>query len=396
MQNSLINLSTQVELGNFSSEEIDIILNGITGGSAIDPKEPNVVVYGGYIKVLFKSNDKKILKISVENSFWKKNKTKILESFHLANNPISEKIYSRVVFSAGKELSTYPFKWKDEFQLGRLPEGNPKPEVLWSLHPCLFQFKVPQTGNLSLDIHRGQEIFKKCFLPLIPLLRQYCTTHLQYDAKTSSKKAWALIETEEGYESQWLQLDYFMESSLSTVTYYKYQQPEVKELPVFEHDFYWLSSLDLSIGYHEYQCLDDKDKENFLLGCEWFNKAVTAHEQTDQFLFIMIMLEIFLPKDSIQCNECKQNIYSINKRFKTYIPEVIGQNWTEDFEKVLGKLYALRSSIAHNGVAVAEHSHGLIPIQCKEQNQLRYSFDLARQFLVSWLKRKTKTSHVLR
>ena len=308
-----------------------------------------------------------------------------MQAFHLANNPTSEKIYSRVVFSAGKELSTYPFKWKDEFQLGRLPEGNPKPEELWSLYPCLFQFKVPQTGNLSLDIHRGQKIFKSCFLPLIPILRQYCTTHLQYDAKTSSEKAWALTETEEGCESKWLQLDYFIESSLSTVSYYKYKQSETKQLPVFEDDFYWLSSLNISVDYNAYEYLKKEDKEKFLLGCEWFNKAVTAHEPTDQFLFIMIMLEIFLPKDKTKCNDCKQDIHGITKKFKTYIPEIIGQSWTTNFEIVLGKLYDLRSSIAHNGVAVAEHSFGIMPVQWKEQNQIRYSFDLARQFLISWL-----------
>lgn len=383
MGNNLIDLNQQVNLKNLSPDEINIILNLITGSSTIDSKEPNIVIYGKYIKVHFKNNDRKILKILIENDFWKKNKTKILQAFDSANNPSSEQIYSRVVFTE-EELQTYPFKWKNEFQLGRLPEENPKPKEVLGLYPCLFQFKVPQTENPFLNKHRANIIFKKLFLPLIPLLRQYCVTNLQYDAKTSSKKAW-VIDTEEGFENKWLPLEYWIKSSLSTDSYYTYQQPKAKEFPIFEYDGYWSVSLKLSNGYLAYEVLDDKNKEMFLLGCEWFNKALTAHEPTDKFLFIMIMLEIFLPKDSTQCKECKQNIYSINKRFKTYIPEIIGENWTKDFEKVLGNLYSLRSNIAHNGIAVAEHSYGLVPIQLKEQNQLRYLFDLGRQFLVSWL-----------
>lgn len=386
----MINLKEHIELDKFSSEEITIILNSITGGSTIPQDKPNVVLYSGGIEVLFKSNSKKILSIKVPNQYWKENKLKIIESFNSALNFHSEIIINRVVFTQSEELSIPPFKWNDDFQLGRMPEGNPKPDYLWALHPCLFQFKVPITNNISLNSFRFQEIFKRRFLPLLPILRQFGQTNLQYDAKTSSRKAWALVKKDNTFESKYLQLGYFIndEAQLNSFSYHKYLKPSVKQLPVFEMDVYWLSADKISIVYSIYESLNEYDKEKFLLGCEWFNKAITADETTDQFLFIMIMLEIFLPNDSEICDSCNQNIYSINKKFKTFIPEIIGENWTIDFDKVLGKLYSLRSEIAHKGVAVAESNLGLIPNSLKEENQVRYAFNLARQFLISWLVKK--------
>lgn len=387
----MIDLSLHVELGELSPEEVTIILGGITTGSSTVPEKPNVIVYGQSIEVLYKSHHKRILKISVERIFWKKNKAKILEAFHSANNPLSEKIYSRVVFSAGKELPIPPFKWRDAFQLGRLPEGNPQPKYIGSLHPCLFQFKSPYTGKLMLDSHRSQEAFKKLFFPLMPLLRQYCTTHLQCDTNRNIKNAWVLSkEGEEEITSEWLQLGYVLNSSFSSNVYHQYDQPEVKLLPIHEYDCFWLQSIDISTGYSAYECLPKEVKEKFLLGCEWFNKAITSDEPTEQFLFITIMLEIFLPKDKKSCDKCKQSIYGINQKFKTYIPVVIGENWTTDFEQVLGKIYSLRSAIAHGGIAVAQHSAGLIPLHLIEQSKLNYLFDLGRQFLISWLRKESE------
>lgn len=386
----MINLKEHIELDKFSFEEITIILNSITGGSTISQDKPNVVLYSGGIEVLFKSNSKKILSIKVPDKYWKENKSKMIESFNSALNPHSERIISRVVFTQNEELSIPPFKWNNDFQLGRMLEGNPKPDYLLGLHPCLFQFKAPITNSLSLNSFRFQEIFKQRFLPLLVILRQFGLTNLQYDAKTSSRNAWALIKKDNTFESKYLQLDYFIndEAQPNSFSYHKYLQPSVKQLPIFETDVYCLPSKDISIVYSIYESLSDNDRENFLLGCEWFNKAITANETTDQFLFIMIMLEIFLPNDSEICDSCNQNIYSINKKFKTFIPEIIGENWTTDFDKVLGKLYSLRSEIAHKGVAVAESNLGLIPNLLKEENQVRYVFNLARQFLISWLVKK--------
>lgn len=382
---NMIDLKSQIETEIFSSEEIDIVLSGITGCSSMKPDEPNVVSYGDGIKVLFKSNDRKILKIPVEDKFWKKNKTKIIDSFHTAANPTTEKICTRVIFSAGKELSIPPFRWRDEFQIGRAPEGNPKPDKKTGLYPCLFQFKIQATGNSRLDIHRSNEMFKKHFLPLIPLMRQYCTTNLQFDQSSSIRNAWALTTNGDDYSSEWLQLGYFFETDISSIDYWEYSQPSAKKLPNIEMDISWLTSRDISAGYYAYEVLTNSEKDKFLLGCEWFNKAIMANEPTDQFLFIMIMLEIFLPKDSTTCLECSQPVYGINKKFKTYVSETIGKDWTPDFERVLGRLYSMRSSIAHNGVALAQHSGGVIPVQWKEKKQLNYLFGLGRQFLISWL-----------
>ena len=386
----MINLNEYIELHNFSAEEITIILNSITGGSTISQNNPNLVLYVGGIEVLFKSNSKEIRSINIPHKYWKENKSKIIESFSSALNPHSEKIVSRVVFTQNEELSIPPFKWNNDFQLGRMIEGNPKPDYLMALHPCLFQFKVPITNNISLNNFRFDEIFKQRFLPLLPILRQFGVTNLQYDAKTSSTSAWALVQKDRAFESKYLQLDYFIndEAQPNSFGYHKYLQPLVKQLPVYKTDIYWLSAENISIVYSIYELLNNYDKEMFLLGCEWFNKAITANESTDQFLFIMIMLEIFLPKDTEICDSCSQNIYSINKKFKTFIPEIIGEGWTTNFDKVLGKLYNLRSDISHNGVAVAERSLGLIPNVLKEENQVSYAFDLARQFLISWLVKK--------
>lgn len=381
----MIDISNQIDIKNLTAEEIDIILSGISGTSSINPDEPNVVSYGGNFRVLYKSKDRKVLKISVDNKYWKIDKDKIIGEFHNASNPTSDKIYTKAIYSSGQELSTYPFRWRDQFQLGRPPEGESKPKELSALYPCLFQYKVPFTGNLRLDVHRSGKYFEKYFLPLIPILRQYCTTHLQYDSNKSSRKSWAIINNENEISSEWVQLDYFFKSRFSTSDFFEYNQPSLKKLPCFELDHYWLSSRDLSVGYFAYESLPEEKKRKFLLGCEWFNKAIMTPEPTDKFLFIMIMLEIFLPNESTPCKECRQPIYGINKKFKIYIPEIIGESWTPDFEKVLGNLYSLRSGIAHSGVAIAQSHGGLIPVQIKERNQLDYLLSLGRQFLISWL-----------
>lgn len=295
MSKVTIDLKSYVELSNLSPEEVDLILGRITNGSSMTPEKPNIVTYGQSIEVLYKSNKSntiKILKISVEEKFWKINKTKIIKAFYSANNPLSEKVHSRIVFSAGEELQIPPVKWKDLFQLGRLPEGNPKPKEGSSLHPCLFQFKSPCSGNPMLDAYRSEVTFKKLFFPLIPLLRQFGITHLQCDRNQNIKKAWTLIQNEKEITSEWLQLDYSLNSSFSSDEYHQYYQPAVKLLPVYGRDLYWLQSFDISVYYSAYESLTKENKEKFLFGCEWFNKAITSNESTEQFLFITIMLEI--------------------------------------------------------------------------------------------------------
>ena len=381
----MIEISNQIDIGKLTAEEIGIILRGISGTSTINPDEPNVVSYGGIFRVLHKSKDRKVLKILVDNKYWKIEKGKIIGEFHNASNPTSDKIYTKAVYSSGQELSTYPFRWRDQFQLGRPPEGESKPKEWSDLYPCLFQYKVPITGNIWLDVHRSEKYFEKYFLPLIPLLRQYCTTHLQYESNKSSRKSWAIINNEKEISSEWVQLDYFFKSRFSTSDFFEYNQPSLKKLPCFELDYYWLSSHDLSVGYFGYESLPEEKKRKFLLGCEWFNKAIMTPDPTDKFLFIIIMLEIFLPNESTPCKECRQPIYGKNKKFKTYIPEIIGESWTPNFEKVLRDLYYLRCDIVHHGVAIAQSHWGLIPSLIKERNQLDFLLRLGRQFLISWL-----------
>lgn len=392
MKQSLIDITSQLPLKKLSSEEVAIVLNQFICGSSHSSEDPHIVHYGSVFKVRYKSSDRKIIEISAAKSYWSEKKDQVLKEFKKAINPDEEQIFSRVVFTSGEDLYTPPFKWKGIFQLGRIPEGNPKPRYPMALHPCLFQFKVPITGDIRLDNYRAQESFREQFLPLIPLLRQYCTTNIQYDSKSRITKAWAVSMEEDELETQYVQLDYFIKTDISKESFFKYDQPKTKQLPVHGHDYKWLSALDLSRGYLAYEILSNENKEIFLLGCEWFNKAITATDDTDSFLFIMIMLEIFLPKDSEPCEECGQPVYSINQKFKTYIPEVIGKNWTRDFERTLGKLYSLRSKIAHQGTALAQYSSGLMPLEIKERKQLEYAINLARQFLVSWLYVKSRES----
>lgn len=390
MKQSLIDITSQLPLEKLSSQEVAIILRQFISGSSHSSEDPHIVNYGNAFKVRYKSGERRILKVTASKDYWTDKKKEILTEFKKAINPNDEKIFSRVVFTRGKDLYTPPFKWSDIFQLGRIPDGNPKPKYSSGLFPCLFQFKVPVTGSLSLDNYRGQEFFRKTFLPLIPLLRQYCTTNIQYDNKSTSKKAWAVSLEEDEIETQYVQLDYFLNTDVSEDSFFSYAQPKARQLPIENHDFHWFGALDLSRGYLAYESLSNENKELFLLGCEWFNKAITASDDTDSFLFIMIMLEIFLPNDSEPCDECGQPVYSINQKFKTYIPDVIGKKWTSNFETTLGKLYSLRCKIAHQGIALAQYSAGLLPLEIKERRQLEYSIDLARQFLVSWLFMKLK------
>ncbi len=385
MTHHYTDITKQLPLGQLSSDEVSIILSGISKSSSTNPEEPHIVYYGGDFKVTYKSGTRTILKIAVSTKFWSTSKSNILDEFEQSVSPSEEQIYSRVVFNGGEDLNIPPFRWGNLFQLGRVPDGNPKTSELWALYPCLFQYKIPITGNLRLDAFRGQDIFRQTFLPLIPLLKQYCTTDLQYNGSSSLRKAWALTGMDAIIESQWVQLDYLLKVPVSRESFHTYSEVETKQLPTHNLDPSWLSSSNVSLGYAAYENLSHEDKNLFLLGCEWLNKAITASEKTDSFLFVMIMLEIFLPNDSEPCDSCGQRKYGISKKFKTFIPEVIGADWISDFESVLGKLYSLRCKIAHSGVAIGQYSSGLVPLELKEDDQLIYSFDLARQFLVSWL-----------
>jgi len=250
-------ITKELPLSRLSSEEVSIILSGFSQRSSINPEEPNIVDYGSDFRTIYKAGTRTIHKIIVSTEYWSTSKSSILDKFEQSTSPYEEHICSRVVFSDGKELSIPPFKWGNGFQLGSVPDGNPKPNELSALHPCLFQFKVPTTGDLRLDAFREQDIFRKTFLPLIPLLRQYCNTHLQYNGNSSSRKSWALTETENNIESQWVQLDYFLKTPVNRELFYSYFDPEPKQLPVSSMDPFWLSSLNVSSGYAAYDSLSN-------------------------------------------------------------------------------------------------------------------------------------------
>lgn len=228
-------------------------------------------------------------------------------------------------------------------------------------------------------------------MPLIPFLRQWCSTAIECDLDKSSRHEWVLVEEGDGFESKWSQLDYFLKSDLSKDTWHEYLNPAITRLPVKSLDPCWLNSLELSQAYSAYVALSAENKETFLLGCEWFNKAITARSSTEQFLLMIIMLEVFLPKENTKCDACGQVSYGVNQKFKSYIPDIMGKDWTPDFAKVLGNLYSLRSEIAHNGVSMKQQSVGLNPAEIRERGHLEYLLQLCRQFLVSWLLRKQET-----
>jgi len=385
----VLDITNLLSLDDFSPEEVSIIFSNIAQCSSICQTDENTVVFGsGKIRVKFKKDSSRILNITAQKEFWKTYKNKIIDTFNKAAKPNKFKIYSRVVFTSGREVLFPPFRWRDEFQLGRMPSGNPKAGDYCPKQPCLFQFKVAVCDIPFLDSHRAEKRFQAAFLPLVPIFRQYCTTDLHCDLNSATGFDWVLNETENGYTSNFSQLGYHIESTLSNQDWHAYSQPDIKHLPIQGMDFYWLSVSSVSTAYQAYEHLSAQDKELFLLGCEWFVKSISARNSTDKFLFMMIMLEIFLPNESSSCSECGQPKFGINQKFKTYIPEVIGDRWATNFTKVLSDLYSLRSKIAHQGMAVAQLTSSLVPVTCREDGQVRYLVELGRQFLVSWLLRK--------
>ena len=382
-----VDITHECRLDALNSIEVDAVLRDLISISMISPEQPHTAVYGDAIWVTHKTDGGRIVRIDADRAYWNASREQFLANFRIAVSPPKTSISHQVVYSVGGDLPTPPFKWKDEFQLGRIPEGNPKPEELLGLFPCLFQFSVPQTGFVWLDAYRANEYFRGRFLPLLPLLMQFCTTTLLFYPNSNCKKSWALdLDIEEcKVESRYAQIGYHCKTELSGSSFFQYSECPIKILPIERLDPYWLSCLHLSDGYRAYENLTDDLKDKFLLGCEWLNKALNASDKTDQTLFLMIMLEIFLPSNQIACAECGQPIYAIAEKFRTYIPEVIGENWTDDFPDVLKKLYNLRSRIAHSGVGIAQHLSGMIPHQWRQRNQVDYLFQLARQFLVSWL-----------
>lgn len=392
----MINITDLLSLHKFSSEEVSIIFSNIVGSSHIPSDGDHKVVFGaGDIRVTFKNDSSRVLRVEVLKPYWETHRKRIIDTFNKAAVPASTKIDSRVVFSAGREVLFPPFRWKDKFQLGRMPEGNPKSENFCYRQPNLFQFRVSQSGIHFLDSYRAEKTFKASFLPLVPILAKFSNTQLYYDLDSTVEKAWVIKQSKNKVISEWVQLGYFPETSFNQEDWHAYTQPDIKHLPVSEIDLYWPSSIHLSTWVNAFELLPGADKELFLLGCEWFIKSSSASNPTDKFLFMMIMLEIFLPNEASSCEECGQPKYGIRQNFKTMIPDIIGDQWTENFTKVLNDLYTLRSKIAHEGMAVAKLSTILLPSRFREETYLRYLSSLGQQFLVSWLMSKAKRTETL-
>jgi hypothetical protein len=353
----------------------------------ISPEQPHTAVYGNAIWVEHKTDGGRILRISADRSYYNENIEKIRSCFNIATSPTEARIYHRVVYSVGGDLPTPPIKWKGEFQLSRIPDGNPKPVELLGRFPCLFQFSAPHSNLPWLDAHRAEVYFKKSFLPLIPMLMQYCMTKIIFVCSDNMSKIWTVridIDKSE-MENIYGSVGYICKTELDNMSFFQHHDCEIRQLPTGDIDPYWLSSIHLSNAYNVYENLDDDRKNKFLLGCEWLNKALNASDRNDQILFLTIMLEIFIPTNRIKCNECGQERYGIARAFKEYIPEIIGKDWIHGFSSALRDIYSLRSRISHCGIGVAQHLSGMIPQQWRQQRQVDFTFDLARQFLISWL-----------
>lgn len=385
MSSNNLKITHELDFSGLSVSEASLVLGSMESSASYAPKDKVSkyrVKYGRNLEVVYKADGSRIVDVYSNQAYWSGSKNELLRKIALAKSPESEKIITKIVFTRGKEFSIPPFRWEKRFQIGRVPEGNPMPEYPTGHFPCLFQYRTPITGMGWLDQLRMKEYFKKYFYPLIPILKQKASVHLSFPEHSGFE--WTIGCEDELHSTRYRQLGYEPVSEFNESAFYGYEE-QLKFFPVVTPDFHWLSAGEVSLLYSQYLGLSEDDRKKYILACEWFNKALGQSEATDKFLSIMIMLEIFLSNDSVGCEACGQKKFSIAQNLKTFVPSVIGQSWLDEFDKVLGDLYSLRSGIAHKGIAIAQNSFVMTPKEISQGDQVRLLFDLGRQFLVSWL-----------
>ncbi len=398
----MIDLTNELRVAEFTTNEFLAFLSDQFSTSRLGRSSHTAIFGADELRVTFKSGERRIVKVMGKASARKELATKVKEAL---SPDASLAVTSQVVMSQG-QFELRPFRWCGKWQVGRMPAGAPIPSELLGLFPVLMQYQHRKVGMLGLDTIRRGAAFRRAFLPLVPIT-QWWTNGLLDPAPATTQKTWAIMQQDEsgggtGVISRWVQMGYLIPDGLLRDGFHEYSAPARAEWTpdTFDPTDFFRCAAQKWLG--RFEQLTGEAEEQFLRGCYWFNKALTARSHTDILLALIIMIESFLPKDADCCETCSQPVYSISERFRNFLDRHGGPGPTgtdeerEQFKRFSSRLYKLRSAVAHGGFAVAAEElgfgSGFVPKDWSEEELVSDLRTIGSRLLLSWLDEKTATA----
>lgn len=361
----------------------------------------HVVTWGqDEIVVTFKSGERRILDVR-EGSGANPETTKKLKAAvdAVRDAAVTTAFARRVVFRWGS-TPLHPIRWRNEWQISRLPASAPRPKEQVALFPSLLQWTYSRTGLAWLDAVRQSRRYKQVFLPLVPLFHHFQSAAL-LDPYDVSRKSW-VVEYEGGQLTyKWLPNNYFPPDGIpvdSWVDDLGPRQPIWGDGSQIGVDLYRYDMEPYLFAFEKLTC---SDKARYLTGCHWYHRSHLADTFTESFLALCFMIEAFLDQKSEKCDTCGQKTYSVSKKFKEFLTQYAGPRDTEavkEFVAFAARVYDRRSRIAHGGrILAAEHlgfSMWGVPVDEHDKSLRRSLREVGAAALVGWALNQARKGRV--
>ncbi len=245
------------------------------------------------------------------------------------------------------------YQYRNLFQIIPIPEGNAKmPSYTMAEYPFLLQYKYVSSKNVTVSHVRRQQLERK-YLNLLSFV-------LMHRVKTNRPAfgSWGFQPFEEPLRAAWFQHGYVLAQPVAEATDFEVIPRPLEFIP---HEEFYADKgrsvgeplkLPASLtGYLDtiFQLREDH-KKKFFAAISTINMAMSIwnDSQSASFISLTTALEGLLPESKIYCEICKQPVFSIAKRFKSFIEKYAP--WEAENKKALELLYSTRSQLAHGSL----------------------------------------------
>lgn len=386
----LINITNELNLKKVSHEELISFIpynnhrtETLKNSDGSNKRSCRIIYGNDDLFVTYKSKTREIIKVEYYDRAENK---ELISSFvnninkYLVNNEGEEEIVTNIVFSYKNDI--LEFNFDNKFQFCYVPEGSPYPKYLASEFPYLIQYKYIKTNHISIDSIRRDKKLKEILYILSSIAPIVLDTMIFNPILNRSKYMWVYpdIVNIENFKpvSEYRQIGYTFYSES-----FKYNC--FKPIGESSNEFYSIQIEKIKDIFRIYFLLNEKNKNIFLNACYWFHKATIADSLTSKFLYLIIMIESFLPTDAEKCDSCGQDKYKVSQKFKDFVKKYSGIS----DNSLLNDLYSLRSKIAHNALVIGRIDKGfsssLIPVDINEEDDSRYFYKVCSYILINWL-----------
>lgn len=387
-------ISKHLKLKQVDSMELKVLLEStLSSHSSRGDLAKHRVIYGDNEMIItYKSKQRVIRKVEVCDGFEKEKLEKLITDIDecLIGDKGELQYVDFPLFirpSSSIDLPDINFRYKDLFQIIPAPEGSPEPSYVLADHPIIIQFAYVKPRKGWLNAVRSSKVRNEIQLLLAALSPKLLGYQIK-DTISSFNKFWGYMPHEEYngfFPTQWCQVGY---------GYPKVNNECFVEVP----NEALTNCPNLRSFLDAYFALSANDQEKYLGACLWYHKGIVAHNITDKFLNLIIMIESLLPNGSNceqcgtyvkhsqkKCSECGECSSGITKSFKEFVSKYAGY----DNMKHISDLYSLRSGIVHSAQTIANEgkgfSTGIIPEDTRQYNSVSALVEICRVILVKYL-----------